>query len=156
TEQDILPCEVVIYAVGFGTETGENEPYWRNDRLGQTELGFTGAERVRYVVSGTGDGGLVDVFRLTIRDFRYERIFSEIFGPIDDRLMENLRAFRASATEEEGSLYDHFNSLESDESDRMARATSELRNRLRSDTDVILNGEKESLRRILTLNRVSL
>src|SRR5262249_24873856 len=76
--QHIVPCEVIIYSVGFGTEIGENERYWRNDRLGQTELDFTGGARVRYVVSGTGDGGLVDVFRLTIRDFRHERIFSEM------------------------------------------------------------------------------
>src|SRR5208282_54482 len=38
----------------------------------------------------------------------------------------------------------------------MARATSELRSRLRSDTQVILNGKEESLRRTLTLDRVSL
>src|SRR5262249_22288898 len=72
TGQDIVPCVVIIYAVGFGTEVGENAPYWRNDQLGQTELNFRGRQKVRYVVSGVGDGGLIDVFRLTIHDFRHE------------------------------------------------------------------------------------
>jgi hypothetical protein len=107
-------------------------------------------------VSGAGDGGLVDVFRLTIRDFRYERIFSEILGPPVDPLMEKLRALPDSQTQEEGWLFDQFSLIETEQAARVAQATSLLRNRVRSDTQVTLNGKEDSLRQSLTLNRVSL
>jgi hypothetical protein len=122
TGRDIAPCEVVVYAVGFGTEIGGDESYWRNDRLAQTDLEFTGNKKIRYVVSGAGDGGLVDVFRLTIRDFRHERIFSEVFGPPDNPLLAKLRSLPAVSIKEEGWLFDQFRTFEATEADAMKSA----------------------------------
>jgi hypothetical protein len=156
TGQDIVPCAAIIYAPGFGIEVGENAPYWRNDQLGQTELGFTGGRKVRYVVSGVGDGGLIDVFRLTIHDFRHERIFSEMFGPADSPLLSRLRTLRTAATPETGWLYDQFRSIETEQKAAIANAIARLKSRQRSDTEVTLNGPDESLRQSLTLDRVSL
>jgi hypothetical protein len=156
TGQDIVPCAVILYAVGFGTEVGENAPYWRNDQLGQTELDFTGGKKVRYVVSGVGDGGLIDVFRLTIHDFRHEHIFSEMFGSPDNPLLSKLRTLANASTLEAGWLYDQFRSIETEQTEAMANAMARLKSRQRSDTEVTLNGTDDSLRQSLTLDRVSL
>lgn len=156
-EQDIIPADVVIYAVGLGIETAKNEPYWRNDRLGQTELDYTGSERVRYVVSGIGDGGLIDVFRLTIADFRHERIFSEMFGTVDRPALVAFERLRSNATANEEWLYDQFVNLEGGPYGEIISGAKEvLSRRLRSDTSVTLNAPDGSLRRGLTLDRVSL
>lgn len=151
--QFIRPCEIVIYAVGFGIETnhGHNDSYWRNDRFGQSDLSFAG-KKIRYVVSGFGDGGLVDVFRLTIRDFRYERIFGQMFSIQDKPLFKTLNRIRESPGSGPGDLYDKFASLEKGKH-RVAveRAKSVLSERLRLDTEVILNGKSVSFRLGLSL-----
>lgn len=80
--------DAVVIAVGFGIERRLQplpvHSYWQDDALDQRELG-PGA---RYLVSGVGDGGLTDVLRASIKDFRHERIV-ETFG-LDTR--ENLAA----------------------------------------------------------------
>jgi FAD dependent oxidoreductase len=67
--------DIIIVAIGFGEESRSSkypaDSYWRNETLGQPEL--TGRQQ-RYLVSGTGDGGLVDLLRLRIADFREDRI----------------------------------------------------------------------------------
>lgn len=155
--QYIRPCELIVYAVGFGIESnhGYNDSYWRNDRFGQSDLSFAG-KRVRYVVSGFGDGGLVDVFRLTIRDFRYERIFDEMFPRNVKPLFKALNQIRESPGDENGSLYDKFADLEQGNyREAISRAKSELNGRLRSDTAVVLNGKASSFRLGLSLLSVS-
>lgn len=65
-------CDLIIYAVGYGVEIDEydsNTPsYWRNDALGQSILN----KGKRFLISGMGDGALMDLFRLKIRDFNYD------------------------------------------------------------------------------------
>lgn len=64
--------DVVIVAVGFGVEKTITpvpaHSYWRDDRLAQDDL----ARARRYLISGTGDGGLTDFLRATIRRFLHE------------------------------------------------------------------------------------
>lgn len=57
----------IILAAGFGNDAVSLTPsYWRNERLAQPHL----AGHVdSYVVSGYGDGGLIDLCRLTIERF---------------------------------------------------------------------------------------
>jgi hypothetical protein len=156
--QAIRPSEIVVYAVGFGVETDRagNESYWRNDRFGQSDLSFAGQQKIRYVVSGFGDGGLVDVFRLTIRDFRYERIFGEMFSGQTRALFTLLDQIRLSAGREPGSLYDKFAALERGKYKRaIAAAKSALTERLRTDTEVFLNGKDASFRLGLSLQNLS-
>jgi len=69
-------CNLVIFAVGYGIEKGikgEALSYWRNDPYGQPILtdkeGHT--KHQEFIVSGVGDGGLVDLFRLSIRGFSF-------------------------------------------------------------------------------------
>lgn len=70
---DKEPYDVGILAVGFGLEKKLSETgtpsYWRNDDLGQITLGKKPV--YRFMVSGAGDGGLLDVIRLKIKDFRH-------------------------------------------------------------------------------------
>jgi hypothetical protein len=155
--QYIRPCEIVIYAVGFGIESnhGHTDSYWRNDRFGQSDLSFTG-KKIRYIVSGFGDGGLVDVFRLTIRDFRYERIFGEMFSGRGKPMFEALNQIRKSPGDGQGSLYDKFVNLEQgNHKVAIGKAKQELNQRLRSDTAVILNGKAASFRLGLSMQNQS-
>ncbi len=154
--RDIFACEVILYAVGLGTErVSGTTSYWRNDQLGQTDLEFTGGNRVKYVVSGIGDGGLVVLFRLTVRDFKHESIFQEVFGPPDSSLLERLRGIQRAPEKAEGWLFDQFGLLVSSER-ALSDGIAVLRTRQRSDTDVTLNGKAESLRIGLDLDRISL
>jgi hypothetical protein len=69
-------CDLIIYAVGYGVEVDLNKShipsYWRNDALGQSILDDTNK---KFLISGVGDGALIDLFRLKIRDFSYDLIF---------------------------------------------------------------------------------
>lgn len=70
--------DFVVLCVGFGQEgsaTLSNPPYWHNDDLNQ-------GRPVPTLVSGCGDGGLVDVLRVSIEDLRQEDI--EEFLSLDD------------------------------------------------------------------------
>lgn len=155
--QEIVPADAIIYAVGLGTETSENEPYWRNDRLGQTELSFQGRERVRYLVSGLGDGALVDLCRLTIRDFRQDTILLEMFSGAEKDFLAALDRLRSNPNHRPGELYDHFSRMENDlYRPDFERAKAFLRDKRRQDTAVTLNAPDESLRLGLTLRSVSL
>ena len=66
--------DAVIVAVGFGVEKTITpvpaHSYWHDDRLAQADL----VPARRYLISGTGDGGLTDFLRATIRRFRHEEM----------------------------------------------------------------------------------
>lgn len=157
--QFIRPSEVVIYAVGFGVESNNgnnNDSYWRNDRYGQSDLGFEGIKKIRYLVSGFGDGALVDVFRLTIQDFRYERIFGQMFPGDNTRVLRALNQVRQDPGSAPGSLYDKFVEFETGvHSAAIKDAKEELRKRIRLDTAVTLNGRDLSFRQGLSLRGIS-
>lgn len=66
--------DVVILAVGFGIERtfslAPRTSYWHVDPLHQ----WTPSGDLRCLVSGTGDGGLIDVLRALLREFDAEKI----------------------------------------------------------------------------------
>lgn len=67
--------DVVILAVGFGLENGVEAAhglsYWSNDALAQSHLGRKTPATI--LVSGYGDGGLIDVIRASISDFDHKK-----------------------------------------------------------------------------------
>jgi tetratricopeptide (TPR) repeat protein len=70
--------DVAIVAVGFGLERRnrlgiDSPPYWEDDGLEQS-LGASPGRPNRILVSGAGDGALIDLLRASIRDFRHENI----------------------------------------------------------------------------------
>jgi hypothetical protein len=90
--------DTIIMATGFGLErVSARYPtisYWRNEQFGQPALD---GGRTRFVVSGFGDGALVDLCRLTIERFRQDTIIYELFGheveQTESRLEEEVRKF---------------------------------------------------------------
>ena len=68
--------DVVILAVGFGIEKtwtsqiGLSSSYWHDNAVEQSDHD----RDPHYLISGTGDGGLTDLLRATIRNFRHDKI----------------------------------------------------------------------------------
>ena len=76
------PFDVVILAVGFGTEEKSNNfaqrtSYWAADNLERDETARPGF-RKKVLVSGTGDGGLIDILRLSFRRFRHDMVLQQL------------------------------------------------------------------------------
>lgn len=135
--------ESVVVAAGFGLERSPEKfvtpSYWRNDQLGQPML----TEGVRvFIVSGIGDGALIDLFRLTIERFRQDRIVDDLFGDQLKMVEERLRQVKARALggEDLRAIFDE------ELAELIGPAVNRLRDRLRKDTSVILHlsGSDES------------
>ena len=92
--EDSVPHELhpacVILAVGFGVERTIDgvafRSYWTNDSLHQ-EVSRTGPAR-RVLVTGCGDGGLVDTLRLSLKNFEHRAFVERI---IRDPSLENTK-----------------------------------------------------------------
>lgn len=67
--------DAVIAAVGFGAEAAMRDAsasvYWLDDALEREDPHRL---EVRYLISGTGDGGLTDLLRIRLRDFRHHHL----------------------------------------------------------------------------------
>lgn len=126
----------VVLAVGFGVETHDpNYPtptYWSNEKLAQPRI--DGSVR-SYVVSGYGDGALVDLFRLTIERFRQDRILYDLFGRNLEQIEERLYPVFVDASRQESI----FPTLQTIENEVLAQARAALARRIRKDTRVILH-----------------
>jgi hypothetical protein len=137
----------IILAVGFGLEVEAPFPYWRNETLGQPQL--VPGKRT-YLVSGHGDGALIDLFRLRISRFRQDRILVELF-PENGELVDRLRKMKSELDRgslKPESLYDRFENIAQDGTSGFDQLLKGLRSRLRADTDVILQLNKtESFRK---------
>jgi hypothetical protein len=145
----------IIYAVGFGLETGSDDAqYWRNDCLGQSEAYFSGGARIRRLVSGVGDGALIDMLRLTFRDFSQDTVLAEVFGSSDDVLVAALRQIRGTLPKQP--IYDSLRTLETMQQPALMKlAIDRFRAKARTDTEIFLNGELPSFREALNNAHVS-
>ncbi|MDX0722665.1 hypothetical protein GOD64_28295 [Sinorhizobium medicae] len=127
--------DTIILAAGFGwerTNAFNTASYWRNEQLAQPNLTV---DRTRYLVSGSGDGALIDVCRLTIERFRQDTILYELFGKSLDETEEQLRADLEKRSMDD-SLLDYFASIDQTLFEHPKKS---LRNRLRKDTAVTLH-----------------
>jgi tetratricopeptide (TPR) repeat protein len=137
--------EAVILAVGFGTErTLEGAPfraYWEDDNL--ERLLHTSHTPKRYLISGTGDGGLIDLLRVRLRDFRHERIIQRYLqgaalGEVKEELLKLEEEFRKGRLQERD-FFKKYKELP------VPRELDErLREDLRGDTTAVLNGRDAS------------
>jgi hypothetical protein len=67
--------DVAVLAVGFGRDSADpTEGYWTDTNLDGLEAESAGT----WFVSGHGDGGLTDLMRLCIMDFRHRALLEEI------------------------------------------------------------------------------
>lgn len=136
--------DVVVLAVGFGLEA-IGSSYWRNEILGQPGLEQS---RTTYLVSGQGDGAMIDLLRLKISQFRQDRILAELFGGKPE-LVDELRRLRDQfLADSHFSLYEAFGLLlrrggRRPAKRQMEQALDALVKRLRRDTEVILQLKPE-------------
>jgi FAD dependent oxidoreductase len=67
--------DAVILAMGFGSEARMRDAvasvYWLDDALERPD---PHRADTRYLISGTGDGGLTDLLRIRLRDFRHHHL----------------------------------------------------------------------------------
>ena len=128
--------DIVILAAGFGLETvSEDYPtpsYWRNEQLGQPTFG----DRPEYyVISGFGDGALIDLCRLTIERFRQDTILADLFPNnldyVEEQLINGIKGLKKGDN--------IFSFLLSIEKDLLSKAQTELGKRIRKDTRVTLH-----------------
>lgn len=129
--------DTIILATGFGLETltppYSLESYWRNEKLAQPVL--DGSQR-RHLVSGFGDGALVDLCRLTIERFRQDSIVYELFPSGLEQLEKHLSG-RIARLGRDTNFFELFEKLEFD--GVLDTAKQELQRRIRKDTRVTLH-----------------
>ncbi|WP_052518850.1 FAD-dependent oxidoreductase [Archangium violaceum] len=136
----------VLLAVGFGLERplqgAPSRSYWEDDNLDRLLHG-PGRSSFHYLVSGTGDGGLVDLLRLRLKDFRHHLVLQRYFhglnlGALEQKLLELEDPFLKGLLRED-ELFQHYEHLP------VPPALDEgLRQDLRGDTTAVLNGLEPS------------
>jgi len=130
--------DFVVLAVGFGLERDGAVSYWRNETLGQPAL--HGSRRT-YLVSGQGDGAMIDLLRIRISQYRQDRILDEIFSG-RDKLLSTLDSIhhRFDGDQHRTGLFSAFENMSTDSDTKVQfdEACDELRRRLRRDTDAVL------------------
>jgi hypothetical protein len=128
----------VIMAVGYGLEKDNTRSYWRNDTLGQPSLA---EPRRSFLVSGQGDGAMIEVLRLRISQYRQDRILDELIMARRG-LYKAVKALQKRYPEAAPEMFAAFEALERDVPTEFGQVLEELTRRLRRDTDVILHLRK--------------
>ena len=86
--------DVVIVAVGFGLERNapsiSRQSYWDNDNL--TRAVLRPPIPRTYLISGAGDGGLIDAVRLRLDGFRHDTLSWDIAGITTRELVDHQRS----------------------------------------------------------------
>ena len=126
----------VILTTGFGLERDGALSYWRNETIAQPSLD---EPRATYLVSGQGDGAMIDLLRIRVARYRQDRILHEIFAG-KGALVARIRELYLDET----IALNHFTELErishaQEFKQQFENAIQELRKRLRHDTEVILH-----------------
>lgn len=135
--------DLIVLCIGFGLESSATQSYWRNETLAQPSL--TPGKNT-FLVSGVGDGGIVDLLRIRVSNFRQDRILGEVFN--DRAMLDHLRNLKeAYNSETHVNLFTELNAIseEPDLSLSFEKSVSRLRKRLRRDSGAILNTVYDSL-----------
>jgi hypothetical protein len=158
--------QLIIIATGFGIERGVHDQhspsYWRNDSLNQLTPGVTSEKTEQILVSGTGDGGLIDLLRAKIRGFNQAWIIDDLFSeePELHRLRDGLERIRSKCSDSgnEERLFGMFRGLETgnDTKGQLVMIKDRLERRLRKDVSAILNGPDDVFPEVLRVGRASL
>lgn len=136
TEGNIEKFDTIIVASGFGLERRHDKfpvpSYWRNEQIAQPHL--DGQQR-RFVVSGYGDGALVDLCRLTIERFRQDTILYELFGS-DLEKFESIFREQLGRSGRDKNIFEYFRSIDDS---HLKEPRLQLSSRIRKDTLVTLH-----------------
>jgi hypothetical protein len=138
--------DIIILAIGFGEECPSSKypvvSYWRNETHGQPDLS---GRQQRYLISGTGDGGLIDLLRLRIADFREDQIGLQLAPEREPRykaIQELRNAYYEGPLAQRAELFDRARDL-----GRKFDLIHVIKKRLRADTVASLqikNGQRVS------------
>jgi len=124
---------LIVLAAGFGLEKGlveyRTDSYWRNEQLGQLMLDVNPE---KFVISGFGDGALIDLCRLTIERYRQDTILYELFPDNLEKVEEQLAA---EWKDPGANAFEFFGKIQA----VLAPAQNELMKRIRKDTGVVLH-----------------
>lgn len=133
----------VVLAVGFGIEQHDAVSYWRNEQLGQPNLD---QPRKTFLVSGQGDGAMIDLLRLRISHYRPDRILDQLFSD-KPTLLAAVQDLYHRNLSRSASLFSSFESLNEQEGEianEFRAICDDLRKRLRRDTYVIFQIRQQS------------
>lgn len=167
--------DVILFAVGYGIERMVEDSltfsYWRNDSVNQPVLVKHNSKgKFKFLVSGAGDGGLIDVLRAKIENFNQGKIIYEIFE-FDNgdpkiqsknvRLKNALQKIAAEWNKNKnergmplGWLHERYDSLY--EKGLLKLVDERLSKRIRPDTEVTLNAELDDVTYLFNLDTASL
>jgi FAD binding domain len=174
-------CDLVIAAVGFGLEretTGVPfKSYWQQDTLSQSTIREPYPRR--WLVMGTGDGGLIEAVRLRLFDSDQKLLtdiltglqsppirkaptrerWGELVGElridletVDERIRKKLGFDRLTAEATNApdirnrvseELFKSYVAIQNERKEVFALLKAFIRNRQRTDTDVVLSGRIE-------------
>ena len=133
------PCNVVVVSVGFGLERRSAGlrlfSYWDNENFSQHTKGINRPKCV--LISGLGDGGLIDVLRFKYKRFDHAKFARAVSRQVElNRYKSKLRRIdcRIPTENPEKYLFDNYENL--DVQADLAYCFGELR----TDTEVSLNG----------------
>jgi thioredoxin reductase len=163
-------CKLIIFAVGYGLEKSsidgiKNTPsYWRNDSFGQSFLDNKKSEildnkKSEIVISGVGDGGLIDAFRILIKDFNYDLVFrileaNEHYEELVDDLLRIRQEGVNSRILSDDFLWNKFSDIHPHLYETLHK-TLDNQNLYRRD-NVTLHGTNDKFETSLKFNRISL
>ena len=144
-------ADVVILAVGFGKEEATAElpcvtSYWAKDNIDQNKTGASQTPLV--LVSGTGDGGLIDVLRYSFNKFKHEDVVDYLqrrwlgsagYSEVKQRLAVIENRVRAASAAGEPYLAD----LNCSYRELVDSLTLHAPISLRQDVEVVVTGTRE-------------
>lgn len=98
---ETITADLVLFTTGFGLERTYDDPkqvsYWDEDAINK----FADLPNLRLLVSGTGDGGVIDALRLTYRRFMDDEIALKFLLEIDSKgLRKQVETIERKAAEE--------------------------------------------------------
>ncbi len=144
------PFKAVILSVGFGEDEShtalDGKPYWRDDDIHQRAR-----SAARILVSGCGDGGLIDAIRCLSIDFRHASLGDMATKADNSAIRDHLIRVEADRPRypDGKKLTEAYLELEAPEVDRLLAAS------VKPDTVVTLNSRNDAplLRAASVLNR---
>lgn len=96
SEKRFISFEGLILAIGFGVEqtSGMGTPYWQNDNLHQIDPANDDRHGTA-LISGCGDGGLIDLQRAVLLNYRQDSIIDTLFPPDSNHdILTSLRSVK--------------------------------------------------------------
>lgn len=163
-ENDTSYFDILIYATGYGIEEGVDSDkhmisYWRNDDFSQLSMP---KKKQEYIISGVGDGGLIDLFRLKIFGFTIDSIIKDLksdetnYTVLVERLIKIQEDWVSQQYDNNKDkwLFNQFQKLNTE--GLLEYLKRNLLTKRRNENEVILNSNIAEFKSVLNLNKISM